>query len=179
MNSDLQCECRETPALSVCLLKSHFFPPLLLSVSLQGPRTEPWFIQDFQLWNSCRSLDALTRLPALLSYLWVDKRLNPKFPIVKHAIRMLAVESISSRGTSSNFLLLFNQDFSEEYSGCALQVINVSVGFDSLARFCSQRRAAEETQAHSHGIVCCNHRQSCLFTVWFKVNPVGLQDYTK
>lgn len=86
------------------LLKSQGF--FLFSHSMSLYRAlEPWFIQNVQLWNSCRSLDTLTHLPALLSYLWVDKRLNPKFPMVTHAIRMLTVES--SRVRSSNFLLLF------------------------------------------------------------------------
>lgn len=158
------------------LLKSLFFSFFFShSVSFQSPITEPWFIQDFQRWNSCRSLDTLTHLPALLSYLWVDKRLNPKFPMVTYAIRMLTVEGVSSRGKSSNFLLLFNQDLREECSGSTLYVINVSVRFNSLAWFCShdysQRRAAEEAQAHSHGIVWCNHKQ-CLYTMRFKVNLI-------
>jgi len=73
---------------------------------------------SFQISSSEILADPLTgtHLPALL-YLWVDKRLNPKFPMVTHAIRMLTVEGASSRVGSSNFLLLVNQDLREDHVG--------------------------------------------------------------
>lgn len=41
------------------------------------------------------------------------------------------------------------------------------------------REGQQKKHTHSHGIVCCNQRQSCLFTIWFKVIPIGLEDYTQ